>query len=409
MSVSVPTSEAFIYDAIRTPRGRGKNTGALYSVKPVSLVVGLIDELRSRHPELDPHMIDDLVLGIVSPVGDQGSVLPRTAAMAAGLPDTVGGVQLNRFCGSGLEAVNTAAQKVRSGWDRLIIAGGVESMSRVPLGADGGAWMNDPETNLATSFIPQGVSADLIATMEGFSRDVVDAYAVRSQQRAATAWSGGYFAKSVVPVRDRNGETILDYDEYMRPQSTTESLAGLKPAFATVGQHGGFDAVALQRYHWVERIDHVHHAGNSSGIVDGAALVLIGDESVGSSLGLTPRARIVATATSGADPTIMLTGPIPATRKLLDRVGLTVDEIDLFEINEAFAAVPLKYAKDLRIPEEKVNVVGGAIAMGHPLGATGAMLVGTMLDELERRDARRAVVTLCIGGGMGVATLIERV
>lgn len=408
MSLPTSTPEALIYDAIRTPRGRGKSNGSLHTIKPISLVVGLIKELRSRHPNLDPNAVDDLVLGIVSPVGDQGSVLPRSAALAAGLPDTVGGLQLNRFCGSGLEAVNTAAQKVRSGWDSLVIAGGVESMSRVPLGADGGAWMNDPETNLTTSFVPQGVSADLIATVEGFPREVVDAYAVRSQQRASAAWSGGYFAKSVVPVRDRNGITVLDYDEHMRPDTTVESLAALKPSFAALGQQGGFDAVALQRYHWIERIEHVHHAGNSSGIVDGAALVLIGDESVGRRFGLAPRGRVVATATSGADSTIMLTGPIPATRKLLDRVGLTVEDIDLFEINEAFAAVPLKYAKDLGIPEDKVNVNGGAIAMGHPLGATGAMLVSTMLDELERRGARRAVLTLCIGGGMGVATLIER-
>ena len=401
-------SEALIYDAIRTPRGRGKSNGSLHTIKPVSLVVGLIDELRARHPGLDPAAVDDLVLGIVSPVGDQGSVLPRTAAMAAGLPDTVGGLQLNRFCGSGLEAVNTAAQKVRSGWENLVIAGGVESMSRIPLGSDGGAWMNDPETNFATSFIPQGVSADLIATIEGFTRDTVDAYAARSQQRAAAAWSGGYFAKSIVPVRDRNGITVLDHDEHLRPDTTVASLAALRPSFTAVGEQGGFDAVALQRYHWVERIDHVHHAGNSSGIVDGAALVLIGDESIGHTFGLAPRGRVVATATSGADSTIMLTGPIPATCKLLDRAGLDVDDIDLFEINEAFAAVSLKFAQELGVPEEKVNVNGGAIAMGHPLGATGAMLVGTVLDELERRQARRGVITLCIGGGMGVATLIER-
>ncbi|MET7395133.1 acetyl-CoA C-acetyltransferase [Dactylosporangium sp. NPDC005572] len=403
-----PATEALIFDAIRTPRGRGRSAGSLHGVKPVSLVVGLINELRSRHPGLDPALIDDVVLGIVTPVGDQGSVLPRTAVLAAGLPDTIGGLQLNRFCGSGLEAVNVSAQKVRSGWDRLVIAGGVESMSRVPLGSDGGAWMNDPETNADTSFVPQGVSADLIATVEGFDRETVDRYAVRSQQRAAVAWSGGYFQKSIVAVRDRNGVIVLDHDEHMRPESTVASLGRLTPSFAAMGALGGFDAVALQRYHWIERIDHVHHAGNSSGIVDGAALVLIGSEQVGRDLGLTPRGRVVATATSGADPTIMLTGPTPATRKLLGRTGLTVDDIDLFEINEAFAAVPLKYAKDLGIPEEKINVNGGAIAMGHPLGATGSMLIGIALDELERRDARRAVVTLCIGAGMGVATLIER-
>ncbi|GAA4546527.1 acetyl-CoA C-acetyltransferase [Pseudonocardia xishanensis] len=409
MSVpSSPSSEALIYDAIRTPRGRGKSSGSLHSVKPVSLVVGLVEELRARHPGLDPALIDDIVLGIVTPVGDQGSVLPRTVALAAGLPETVGGLQLNRFCGSGLEAVNTSAQKVRSGWDDLVLAGGVESMSRCPLGADGGAWMNDPATNYATSFIPQGVSADLIATTEGFTRDDVDAYAVQSQQRAAAAWSGGYFEKSIVPVRDQNGSVVLDRDEFMRPSTTVETLGSLKPSFATMGSQGGFDAVALQNYHWIERIEHVHHAGNSSGIVDGAALVLIGSEEIGSRLGMAPRGRIVATATSGADPTIMLTGPTPATRKLLDRTGLTIDDIDLFEINEAFASVVLKYMKDLGLPVEKTNVNGGAIAMGHPLGATGAMLVGTVLDELERRQARRAVVTLCIGGGMGVATLVER-
>lgn len=399
--------EALIYDAIRTPRGRGRATGSLHSVKPVSLVVGLLDELRRRHPTLDPNQVDDLVMGIVSPVGDQGSVLPRTALLAAGWPNTVGGAQVNRFCASGLEAVNTAAQKVRSGWDELVIAGGVESMSRVPLGADGGAWMNDPETNHDTSFVPQGVSADLIATIEGFDREAVDRYAVQSQQRAGAAWSGGYFAKSVVPVLDRNGIVVLDHDEFMRPESTVQQLGALAPSFEAMGNQG-FDAVALQQYHWVERIDHVHHAGNSSGIVDGAALVMIGSAEAGERMGLTPRGRVVATATSGADSTIMLTGPIPATRKLLDRTKLTVDDIDLFEINEAFAVVPLKYAKEFGIPEEKLNVNGGAIAMGHPLGATGAMLVGTMLDELERTGGRRAVVTLCIGAGMGLATLIER-
>jgi acetyl-CoA C-acetyltransferase len=401
-------SEAFIFDAIRTPRGRGRASGSLHTIKPVDLVTGLLDELRRRQPSLDPHQVDDLVMGIVTPVGDQGSVLPRTALMAAGWPHTVGGAQLNRYCGSGLEAVNTAAQKVRSGWDQLVIAGGVESMSRVPLGADGGTWMNDPETNHTTSFIPQGVSADLVATTEGFDRETVDRYAVRSQQRAAAAWAGGYFAKSVVPVRDRNGVVVLDHDELIRPDSTVESLGTLPASFAKMGALG-FDAVALQQYHWVERIEHVHHAGNSSGIVDGASLVVIGTDEVGARMGLQPRARVVATATSGADPTIMLTGPTPATRKLLDRAGLTVEDIDLFEINEAFAAVPLKYAKDLGIPADKINVNGGAIAMGHPLGATGAMLVGTVLDELERTGGRRALITLCIGAGMGVATLIERV
>ena len=402
------STEAFVYDAIRTPRGRNRG-GSLHGTKPIDLVVGLIDELRRRNPSLDPARIDDVVLGVVSPVGDQGSVIARTAAIAAGLPDTVGGVQLNRFCASGLEAVNTAAQKVLSGWDHLVIAGGVESMSRVPIGSDGGAWANDPATNYDSYFVPQGIGADLIATIEGFSREDVDAYAVRSQQLAAKAWANGYFSRSVVPVVDRNGLVVLDHDEHMRPESTVESLGSLKPAFAGMGEAGGFDAVALQKYHAVERINHVHTGGNSSGIVDGAALVLVGSEQIGQDLGLTPRARIVATATSGADPTIMLTGPTPATRKLFDTAGITADDVDLFEINEAFASVVLKYQRDIGIPDEKLNVNGGAIAMGHPLGATGAMILGTMVDELERRDQKRAVVTLCIGGGMGVATLIERV
>ncbi|WP_431842437.1 acetyl-CoA C-acetyltransferase [Calidifontibacter indicus] len=402
------STEAFVYDAIRTPRGRNRG-GSLHGTKPIDLVVGLIDELRRRNPSLDPARIDDVVLGVVSPVGDQGSVIARTAAIAAGLPDTVGGVQLNRFCASGLEAVNTAAQKVLSGWDHLVIAGGVESMSRVPIGSDGGAWANDPATNYDSYFVPQGIGADLIATIEGFSREDVDAYAVRSQQLAAKAWANGYFSRSVVPVVDRNGLVVLDHDEHMRPDSTVESLRSLKPAFAGMGEAGGFDAVALQKYHAVERINHVHTGGNSSGIVDGAALVLVGSEQIGQELGLTPRARIVATATSGADPTIMLTGPTPATRKLFDTAGITADDVDLFEINEAFASVVLKYQRDIGIPDEKLNVNGGAIAMGHPLGATGAMILGTMVDELERRDQKRAVVTLCIGGGMGVATLIERV
>jgi acetyl-CoA C-acetyltransferase len=403
------TDDAFIYEAIRTPRGRGKQTGSLHGTKPISLVVGLIDEIRRRHPGLDPDTIDDIVLGVVSPVGEQGADIARTAALVAGLPDTVAGVQLNRFCASGLEAVNTAAVKVRSGWDHLVLAGGVESMSRVPMGADGGAWMSDPETGYATYFVPQGIGADLIATIEGFSRTDVDAYAVRSQERAAKAWSGGHFAKSVVPVHDRNGLPLLDHDEHMRPESTVAGLAKLKPSFADIGELGGFDAVALQKYHWVEKIDHVHHAGNSSGIVDGAALVLVGSQAAGRAAGLAPRARIVATATTGADPTIMLTGPVPATRKVLATAGLTTADIDIFEINEAFASVVLKYTRDLELDPERVNVNGGAIAMGHPLGATGAMLVGTVVDELERRDARRALVTLCIGGGMGVATIIERV
>jgi acetyl-CoA C-acetyltransferase len=402
------STDAYVFDAIRTPRGRGKKTGSLHGTKPISLVVGLIDELVKRNPTMDTERIDDIVLGVVTPVGDQGMDIAKTAALAAHLPDTVGGVQLNRFCASGLEAVNVAAQKVRSGWDSLVIAGGVESMSRVPMGSDGGAWALDPETNFETYFVPQGVSADLIATIEGFSREDVDRYALGSQEKAAKAWTNGYFAKSVVPVVDRNGVTLLDRDEHIRADSTLEGLGQLPKSFEAIGDMGGFDAVALQKYHWVEKINHVHTPGNSSGIVDGAALVLIGSEQVGADLGLTPRARVVATATSGADSTIMLAGPTPATRKVLATAGLTVDDIDLFELNEAFAAVVLKFAKDLDIPAEKLNVNGGAIAMGHPLGATGAMLVGTVVDELERRDGRYALVTLCIGGGMGVATVIER-
>lgn len=402
------SEEAFIYEAIRTPRGKGKN-GALTEVKPLNLVVGLIDEMRRRHPNIDENMISDVILGCVSPVGDQGGDIARTAVIAAGMPDTVGGFQLNRFCASGLEAVNTAAQKVRSGWDDLVYAGGVESMSRVPMGSDGGAMMSDPATNYDAFIVPQGIGADLIATLEGFDRDDVDAYAAQSQERAAAAWSGGYFAKSVVPVRDQNGLLILDHDEHMRPGTTVESLGKLNPAFEGLAAMAGFDDVAMQKYHWIEKINHVHTGGNSSGIVDGAALVLVGSEKAGKANGLTPRARIVATATSGADPTIMLVGPTPAALKALDRAGLKPEDIDLYELNEAFASVVLKFQKDLNIPSEKLNVNGGAIAMGHPLGATGAMITGTMVDELERRGAKRALITLCIGGGMGVATIIERV
>ncbi len=360
------STEAFIYEAIRTPRGKNKG-GSLHGTKPIDLVVGLINELKARHPGLDPALIDDIILGVVSPVGDQGADIARGAAIAAGLPDTVAGVQLNRFCASGLEAVNQAAQKVRAGWDDLIIGGGVESMSRVPMGSDGGAMFTDPATNYDSYFVPQGIGADLIATIEGFSREDVDAYAVRSQERAEAAWSGGYFAKSVVPVKDMNGVTILDHDEHRRPGTTMEALAKLKPAFADIGEFAGFDAVALQKYHWVEKINHVHTGGNSSGIVDGAAIVLVGNEEIGKRIGMEPRARIVATAVTGADPTIMLTGPTPATEKVLAKAGLTLDDIDLFELNEAFAAVVLKWMKDLNI------------------------------------------VTLCIGGGMGLATIIERV
>ncbi|MFI1566797.1 acetyl-CoA C-acetyltransferase [Streptomyces sp. NPDC020490] len=402
------TNEAYLYEAIRTPRGRGKPSGALHGTKAVDLVVGLVDEVRRRFPGLDPAGIDDIVLGVVSPVGEQGADIARTAALLAGLPDTVAGVQENRFCASGLEAVNLAAAKVRSGWEDLVLAGGVESMSRTPMGSDGGAWAQDPLTNHLTGFVPQGIGADLIATLEGFTRHDVDAYAAESQARATEAWKEGRFARSVVPVRDRNGLLVLDRDEHIRPGTTAESLAALKPSFADVGALGGFDAVALQKYHWVEEIDHVHHAGNSSGIVDGAALTVIGSAEAGRRHGLRPRARIMSAAVSGADPTIMLTGPAPASRKALAKAGLTPADLDLVEINEAFAAVVLRFVRDLDLDPAKVNVNGGAIAMGHPLGATGAMILGTLVDVLERRDLRYGLATLCVGGGMGIATVVER-
>ncbi|MET7640069.1 acetyl-CoA C-acetyltransferase [Streptomyces sp. NPDC005438] len=406
--MSTASNEAYVYDAIRTPRGRGKANGSLHGTKPVDLIVGLIHEMRRRLPDLDPAAVDDLVLGVVTPIGDQGSDIAKVAALAAGLPETVAGFQESRFCASGLEAVNLAAAKVRSGWEDLVLAGGVESMSRVPMGSDGGAWAMDPMTSWDTGFVPQGIGADLIATLEGLSRRDVDEYAARSQELAAAAWKDGRFADSVIPVRDRNGLVVLDHDEHIRPGTTADTLAGLKPSFATIGDQGGFDAVALQKYHWVERIDHVHHAGNSSGIVDGSALVAVGNEEVGKRYGLRPRARIVSAAVSGADPTIMLTGPAPASRKALDKAGLTIGDMDLVEINEAFAAVVLRFVREIGADLDKVNVNGGAIAMGHPLGATGAMLLGTVIDELERRDGRYGLITLCVGGGMGIATVIER-
>jgi acetyl-CoA C-acetyltransferase len=401
------TTEAYVFDAIRTPRGKGKKDGSLHEVKPIDLLAGTLDALRRRH-DLDTAAVDDVVMGVVSPIGEQGSVLPKVAALKAGWDWRCAGMQVNRFCASGLEAVNLAAQKVRSGWEDLVVAGGVESMSRVPIGADGGAWAQDPATSLATGFVPQGIGADLIATLEGFSRTDVDAFAVVSQQRAAAARAAGHFAASIVPVTDMLGQLILDEDEFIKPRTTVEALAGLRPSFEQLGAMG-FDAVALQRYPQVERIAHVHHAGNSSGIVDGAAAVLIGSEAAARAHGLTPRARIVATALSGADPTIMLTGPMPATRKALAKAGLAIEQIDLFEVNEAFAAVPMKFMKDLQVPHEKVNVNGGAIAMGHPLGATGAMILGTLIDELHRRGLRYGLATLCVGGGMGIATIVERV
>lgn len=397
---------AYIYDAVRTPRGRGKN-GALHATKPVDLVVGLIHELQERHAGLDFGAVDDMVLGVVTPVGEQGGDLAKAAAQVAGLPETVAGVQVNRYCASGLEATNLAAAKVASGWDRLVLAGGVESMSRIPMLSDGGPLFNDPTTTYDEYFTPQGIGADLIATIDGFSRQDVDAYALESQRRAQQAWAEGRFSKSVVPVRDQTGTIVLDRDEHIRPSTTMDSLASIPPAFAGLGKLG-FDAVAMQRYHSLERIEHVHTGGNSSGIVDGAALVLLGNEEIGTTYGLKPRARVVATAITSSEPTIMLTGPKPATEKVLATAGLELSDIDLFELNEAFASVVLKWMKDLNIPHDKVNVNGGAIAMGHPLGATGAMLISTVLDELERRDLQRGLVTLCVGGGMGIATIIER-
>jgi acetyl-CoA C-acetyltransferase len=405
----MPATDPLIFDALRTPRGRGKVNGSLHATKPIDLVVTLVHELLSRNPDFDPERVDDMVLGCVTPIGDQGGDIARAAALKAGLPDSVAGVQLNRFCASGLEAVNMAAQKVASGWEDLVLAGGVESMSRVPMGSDGGAWAMDPETAYDASFVPQGISADLIATIEGFTRDDVDAYAVRSQERASTAQAEGRFSGSVVPVLDINDQVVLDHDEFIRPGTTQETLAGLKPSFAGIGDMGGFDAVALQKYHWVEKIDHVHTPGNSSGIVDGASLIAIGNEQTGAELGLRARARILSTAVTGAEPTIMLTGPAPASKKALAKAGLTIDDIDLIEMNEAFAAVVLRFVKDMGADMEKVNVNGGAIAMGHPLGATGAIILGTLVDELERTGGRYGLATLCIGGGMGIATVVERI
>ncbi|MCA0215030.1 MAG: acetyl-CoA C-acetyltransferase [Proteobacteria bacterium] len=400
-------TEAFVYDAIRTPRGKGKKDGSLHEVKPVNLLAGVLGELQRRN-DLDTAQVDDVVMGVVSPIGEQGSVIAKVAALKAGWDFRCSGVQLNRFCASGLEAVNMAAQKVRSGWEDLVVAGGVESMSRVPIGSDGGAWAQDPETNSATAFVPQGIGADLIATLDGFTREDVDAFALESQKRAARAREGGFFAGSVVPVKDFLDQTILDQDEFIKPRTTMEGLAALKPAFEQLGAMG-FDQVAIARYPQVERINHVHHAGNSSGIVDGAAAILIGSEAAGKIHNLKPRARIVAAALSGADPTIMLTGPMPAARKALAKAGMTVDQIDLFEVNEAFAAVPMRFMKEMGVPHDKVNVNGGAIAMGHPLGATGAMILNTLIDELHRRKLKYGLATLCVGGGMGIATVVERI
>jgi acetyl-CoA C-acetyltransferase len=400
-------AEAMIFDAVRTPRGKGKRDGRLYEVKPVELLAGLLRGLAARH-HLDTSQVEDVVMGCVTPIGEQGGCMPKAAALAAGWDFHAPGMQINRFCASGLEAVNLAAQKVRSGSEELVVAGGVESMSRVPMGSDGGAWALDPETNLDTAFIPQGIGADLIATLAGFTRQDVDAFALASQQKAARARAEGRFEHSVLPVKDEIGVEILGEDELIKPNTTMDALAALQPSFEKMGAMG-YDAVAFTRYPEVERIRHVHTAGNSSGIVDGAAAVIVGTEAKGKALGLTPRGRIVATALCGSDPTIMLTGPMPATRKALAKAGMTIDQIDLFEVNEAFAAVVMRFMKEMNVPAEKVNVNGGAIAMGHPLGATGAMILGTLLDEVERRKLRYGLATLCVGGGMGIATIIERV
>ena len=400
-------SEAYIIDAIRTPRGKGKKDGSLHQVKPISLLTGLLNELKDRHG-LDTSKVDDIVLGCVTPIGDQGADIAKIAAIAAGWDNDVAGVQINRFCASGLEAVNLAAQKVRSGWEDLVVAGGVESMSRVAMGSDGGPWALDPETNMACDFIPQGIGADLIATIDGYSRAEVDQFAEQSQQKAAAAQANGYFNASVIPVKDKAGVVILDKDEFIKPITTAEALGKLNPSFATMGQMG-FDAIALQKYPEVGAVNHVHHAGNSSGIVDGAAVVLIASEQAVKEQGLKPRAKVLATALVGADPTIMLTGPAPAARKALAKAGLTIDDIDLFEVNEAFAAVVMRFINEMKVDSAKVNVKGGAIALGHPLGATGAMILGTLLDELERQGKKRGLATLCVGGGMGIATIIELV
>lgn len=400
--------DAFVYEAIRTPRSKGKASGELHEVKPIDLVVTLMDELVER-TELDTSQVDDVVLGVVSPIGDQGSDIAKAAAQKAKWDLDVPGVQLNRFCASGLESVNMAAMKVRSGWEDMVVAGGVESMSRVPMGSDGGAWALDPATNYETYFVPQGIGADLIATLEGFSREDVDKFALRSQQRATAARDSGKFDRSVVPVKDQNGITILEKDSYIRPGTTLDGLGNLSPAFEMPGQMG-FDFVAQQKYPHVEKINHIHTAGNSSGIVDGAALVLVGSEEKGKAMGLKPRAKIRAAALVGTDPTIMLTGPGPAALKALKLAGMEAKDIDLFEVNEAFASVVMRFMRDLNIDSaENVNVNGGAIAMGHPLGATGAMLLGTLIDEMERTDSETGLVTLCVGGGMGIATIVERV
>ena len=401
-------TDVFIYDHVRTPRGRGKKDGSLHEVPSVRLAAKVLEAVRDRNG-LDTAKVDDIVMGCVDPVMDAGSVIPKAAAFEAGYSTKAPGIQLSRFCASGLDAVNLGAAKIAQGADDIVIAGGVESMSRVGLGMSGGAWFMDPSVNFPAYFMPQGVSADLIATKYGFSRDDVDAYAVESQKRAAHAWQNGYFNNSVVPVKDINGLTILAHDEHMRPGTDMQALAQLQPSFQMPGEMGGFEAVAIQAHPEIEGINYVHHAGNSSGIVDGAAAVLLGSKEGGNILGKKPRGRIKAFANIGSDPALMLTGPVDVTEKLLARTGMTLADIDLFELNEAFAAVVLRHMQAFDIPHDKMNVNGGAIAMGHPLGATGAMILGTVLDELERRDLNVALVTLCIGAGMGTATIIERV
>lgn len=401
-------ADAYIYDAVRTPRGRGKKDGSLHEVTALELATQVLEAIRDRN-QLDTSKVDDVIMGCVSPVGEQGSDIARMAVLNADYDDSVPGVQVNRFCASALEAVNMAAGEVMAGVSDFTIGGGVESMSRVPMGSDGGAMVADPEFAMKTHFVPQGISADLVATLYGFSREDVDSYAVESQKRAHNSWQNGYFANSVVPVKDRNGIEILAHDEHMRPGTTVESLASLRPSFADMGEQYGFDAVAIQRYPEVERIEHVHHAGNSSGIVDGASAVLLGTKEAGAAMGLEPRARIRAFASVGSEPCIMLTGPGQVTEKVLKRAGMTTDDIDLFELNEAFASVVLRYMQQFEIDHDKINVNGGAIAMGHPLGATGAMILGTVLDELERRGLGTALATLCVGAGMGTATILERV
>ncbi|MHA7687711.1 acetyl-CoA C-acetyltransferase [Corynebacterium evansiae] len=409
MTSNTGAPEAFIYDAVRTPRGKGKPGGSLHTAKPVDLLSGLIEAIIERNPGIDPNRISDVIAGCVTPVGDQGMDIARTAALNAGLPYTATGLQVNRYCASGLTAVNLGAQKIRSGWDDLVFVGGVESMSRVPMGSDGGALAMDPASNFYNDFIPQGISADIIASLDGLTREDLDTFAARSHERASKAWEEGRFDRTVVPVKDQNGITLLDRDETIRPGTTVEGLSGLKPAFAMIGDQGGFDAVAQTKYPQLERINHLHHAGNSSGIVDGAALLAIGSEQAGKDFDLTPRARVVSVATSGVEPTIMLTAPAPASRAALAKAGLKPEDIDIWEINEAFSSVVLRAQRELDIPDEKLNVSGGAIAMGHPLGATGAIITGTAVDELHRTGGRYALITLCVAAGMGVATIIERV